>query len=191
MATSPFRRDLAAVFTGSDVNWLTQPSRSTHYSCTPKLLRKVASPRFLDLTVVEGCELVQPEEPSVRLEELQPGKSFSPDSRARKVSCPLETSGRNSWESMIDACPRTADHVAPVLGASSLEVVGEDQIAGLEDLQQDVPLRYEHSATRRVHSRCTTWAIVCLDDHGVFWVADLKYVDVPVAGARVGEVADQ
>jgi hypothetical protein len=74
MVETEFRNDLAAVFTGSTAGWVAQPSRSTHFSCGLKLLREVASPRFLDLTVVEGCALTQPETLSERFEELEPGK---------------------------------------------------------------------------------------------------------------------
>lgn len=73
MVESPFRRDLAAIATGSDPRWVAQPERVTSYRCDQPLLCRVASPRFLDITVVEGCALVKPDNPSVRPEDLRPG----------------------------------------------------------------------------------------------------------------------
>ncbi len=70
---SPFRRDLVAIATGFDPGWVAQPERVTSFSCDQPMLRRVASPRFLDLTVIEGCALVRPEDPSVRPEDLRPG----------------------------------------------------------------------------------------------------------------------
>ena len=73
MLDSPYRGDLAALTTASEPAWVDQPGRVTSYRCDQPLLRRVASPRFLDITVVAGCALVKPDNPSVRPEDLQPG----------------------------------------------------------------------------------------------------------------------
>ena len=73
MVESPFRSDLAAIATERDPGWIIQPGRVTDFRCDQQLLRRVASPRFLDMTVVEGCGLVRPDDPSVRPEDLRPG----------------------------------------------------------------------------------------------------------------------
>ena len=73
MIASPFRNDLAAIATDPDPPWISHPGRVTTFSCHRLLLRRIMSPRFLDLTVIEGCGLVKPDNPSIRLEDLRPG----------------------------------------------------------------------------------------------------------------------
>ncbi len=73
MVESPFRRDLAALSTQPYPAWVTHPESLVNFRCNQPLLRRIASPRFLDLTVIEGCALVRPENPSVRPEDLRPG----------------------------------------------------------------------------------------------------------------------
>lgn len=73
MVGSGFRRDLAAVTGGEAPPWVSPRGEVTTFSCDEPLLRRVASPRFLEVTVVEGCGLVKPENPSVRIEDLRPG----------------------------------------------------------------------------------------------------------------------
>jgi hypothetical protein len=73
MVESPFRRDLAALSTEPDPAWVTRPGHVVTFHCRRPLLRRIASPRFLDLTLIDGCALVRPENPSVRPEDLRPG----------------------------------------------------------------------------------------------------------------------
>jgi hypothetical protein len=47
--------------------------RTRHFSCDHPLLRRVAGPRFLDLTVAEGVAYVRPANPSITPEQLRPG----------------------------------------------------------------------------------------------------------------------
>lgn len=73
MVGSPFRSDLVAPSNDGVPGWVDQPRSVRGFRCDQPLLRRVASPRFLDLTVVEGCALVRPESPSIRPEDLKPG----------------------------------------------------------------------------------------------------------------------
>lgn len=73
MVESSYRPDLAAIATEPEPGWIAEPDRVTGFKCRDQLLRRVASPRFLEMTVVEGCALVRPENPSVRPEDLRPG----------------------------------------------------------------------------------------------------------------------
>ncbi len=73
LTTRPFRPETRAIFTGADRDWVAERARVTRFSCDNPLLRKVASPRFLDLTVVRGCSLVRPANPSIKPEQLRPG----------------------------------------------------------------------------------------------------------------------
>lgn len=72
-AGSGFRRDLAAVAAGEAPSWALPQGYVTTFSCEKPLLCRIASPRFLKMTVVEGCGLVKPVDPSVRIQDLRPG----------------------------------------------------------------------------------------------------------------------
>jgi len=73
MFTRPFDADTTAVFTGDDVPWVANAAEIDHFSCENELLRRVATPKFLDLTVIQGCALVRPARPSITWEQLQSG----------------------------------------------------------------------------------------------------------------------
>ncbi len=73
MVRSPFRADLAVLSASPNPEWVAAPGQVSRFKCVGALLCRIASPRFLDLTVIEGCALVQGENPSVRPEDLRPG----------------------------------------------------------------------------------------------------------------------
>jgi hypothetical protein len=73
MVESPFRPDLAAIAVGSTPPWVVDEANVTSLSCDRPLLRRIVSPRFLELTLIEGCGLARPDHPSVRPEDIRPG----------------------------------------------------------------------------------------------------------------------
>lgn len=73
MVETRFRPDLAAITTSGLPSWVTTPGTIVDFSCRLPILRSIASPRFLDITVIEGCGLAKPADPSIRPEDLRPG----------------------------------------------------------------------------------------------------------------------
>jgi len=71
--TRSFSPDNSAIILGRDRGWIAQPDLITHFTCDDPLLRTVASPRFLDLSVIRGCAFIRPLKPSIRPEQLRPG----------------------------------------------------------------------------------------------------------------------
>lgn len=78
MFNRQFHRDQTAVFAGQEKEWVSEVESRMRFSCQNSLLCRIASPRFLEISVVDGCALVRPQNPSITRDQVRGGALIPP-----------------------------------------------------------------------------------------------------------------